>query len=104
MLEEPASPGGARLAETLLERSSFADRVAVRLSANPLADPAFLALEAYAAALYRACSGIDGRQEQERGYQELHAYLSACAAQYPQVASAATAQHTVEHVHQQFGR
>jgi len=88
----------------LLDREEFAHSVYDRLEADPTADRQRVALQVYTEALYRACSGAEGRQRQERGYTELFQYLCQRAGQhYPEVGADA-AQRAIVAIHSAFDR
>jgi DNA-directed RNA polymerase specialized sigma24 family protein len=58
----------------------------------------------YSRILYRACSGAEGRERQERGYAELYAFLGRAASRrYAAVAGEAT-QRAVERIYLSFSR
>jgi RNA polymerase sigma factor (sigma-70 family) len=88
----------------LLDLEEFSRRVCGRLAREPELDARCVAVQVYTEALYYACSGTEGRQRQERGYIELHAYLSICAARsYSDVGADAT-QLAIEKVYRAFDR
>jgi RNA polymerase sigma factor (sigma-70 family) len=61
-------------------------------------------LWSYSALLYHACSGREGPQRQEQGYQELYRFLARAAARrYARVAAEAT-QHAIERIYLSFER
>lgn len=59
----------------LLDRQTFIDQSAEYLRAGVATSPTRAAMHTYSHALYRACSGQEGRRRQERGYRELFRYL-----------------------------
>lgn len=59
----------------LLDRQTFIDQTAGHLRAGTATTPIRAAMHTYSHALYRACSGQEGRRREERGYRELFRYL-----------------------------
>jgi RNA polymerase sigma factor (sigma-70 family) len=88
----------------LLDLEEFSRRVCGRLAREPELDPRCVAVQVYTEVLYHACSGAEGRQRQERGYIELHAYLSFCAVRAYSDISADATQLAIEKVYRTFDR
>ena len=81
----------ARYQWRLLARGEFVKLTAAQLGLGLAIDPHRAAIFVYSQAMYQACSGAEGLERQNLGYQELHPYLHAIARRrYADVADEAT--------------
>jgi RNA polymerase sigma factor (sigma-70 family) len=86
----------------LLGRDEWAQRVLNLVLSGRLAEPQRAAVYVYSLALHTACSGAEGRQRQNLGYDELFRYLyDGARRRYPEVAEDVT-QQAIEHVFRLF--
>jgi DNA-directed RNA polymerase specialized sigma24 family protein len=88
----------------LLGRDEWARRVLELLLAGRAATPQRAAVYVYSLALHAACSGAEGRQRQNLGYDELFRYLyDGARRRYPELAEDVT-QQAIERVFMLFAR
>jgi DNA-directed RNA polymerase specialized sigma24 family protein len=70
----------------LIEPTEWADRTYAHVLESTVADPLRAAVHVYSRALYAACSGRQGQQRREQGYEELFRFVHAHARKrYPLV-------------------
>lgn len=88
----------------LLEPTAWADRAYAQVLEAPATEPLRAAVHVYSHALYVACSGQEGQQRREQGYEELFGYMFAHARRrYPLVYDDA-AQQAIVFVVERFGQ
>jgi len=94
----------ARYQWRLLERQEFVRRTVVELRTDPDCPPHALAIHIYCQALYHACSGKEGQEWQEQGYEELFRYIYDSGHSYYADVCAEAAQQAIEKVFFDFDR
>ncbi len=88
----------------VLSRAEFVRRTLDHLHQGTVADPYKAATGVYSLVLYSACSGAEGAEQQERGYEELYHYLHNIAVwRYPQGCDDVT-QGAILHIFEHFSR
>ena len=88
----------------LIEPKEWVDWTLAQLQAGPVADPRRVAVYIYSQGLYAACSGTQGDERREHGYEELFRYLYDAARKRYRSIDEDIAQQAIELVYERFAK
>src|SRR5215216_2273161 len=88
----------------LIEPREWVDWTLTQLQAGLVADPGRVAVYIYSQVLYAACSGIQGDERREHGYEELFRYLYDVVRKRYRSIDEDVAQQAIELVYERFAK